>query len=234
MVAESDCEGVDTVYTSVDYTAPDYVENVTAIGDCAVNLAGNCLDNELTGNDADNVIKGEAGNDTLHGKGGNDTLYGGDGNDEMTGGAGNNLLNGGDGDDSLYGDTGNDRIDGGNGNDFLNGHEGNDILTGGVGNDGLWGWKGNDIYVMSGAFGHDTIGAVGSDTNDFNNSDDKIVFAGISHDQITASRQGYSLLLKCGEENSVEIMGWNIGKGYELNNFSFSDGQWVSLIGKSI
>ena len=81
MVVENDCEGADTVYTSVSYTAPEHVENVTAIGDGAINLTGNGLDNVLTGNDADNILKGEAGDDSLYGKGGNDTLYGGDGND---------------------------------------------------------------------------------------------------------------------------------------------------------
>ncbi len=64
VVIESSGNGTDTVRSSVMYTLPASVENLTLIGSAAVNGTGNALDNILKGNAAANVLTGAAGNDT--------------------------------------------------------------------------------------------------------------------------------------------------------------------------
>ena len=89
VVSENANAGIDTVLTSITYTLPTNVENLTLTGTAAVNGTGNTLANVMTGNDAANSLSGLAGNDTLIGLGGNDTLNGGAGADTMSGGLGN-------------------------------------------------------------------------------------------------------------------------------------------------
>lgn len=82
-IVESLNAGTDTVNTSVSYSLPNNVENLTATGVLNSTLAGNSLDNIITGNDGDNVIdvsgtiivSGNDGTDTLKGGKGNDTYY---------------------------------------------------------------------------------------------------------------------------------------------------------------
>jgi len=88
VVNESANAGTDTVRSTVAYTLPDNVENLTLIGTRAVNGTGNELENSLRGNTAANTLDGLAGNDTLGGSGGNDTMIGGPGNDQLSGGPG--------------------------------------------------------------------------------------------------------------------------------------------------
>ncbi|WP_156481709.1 choice-of-anchor I family protein [Anabaena sp. 4-3] len=98
-VVENDGEGTDKVNSFIDYTLGDYLENLTLLGNAAINGTGNSLNNHIIGNNRDNTLYGLDGDDWLMGKGGNDTLYGGIGNDR---------LDGGKGDDSLVGGAGND------------------------------------------------------------------------------------------------------------------------------
>ena len=102
-VTERWFEGTDTIYSSVSYTTPTNVENLTLTG-------GNYGDNTLTGNSGHNRLSGEEGNDTLYGMSGDDTLSGGNGYD---------YLNGGDGDDYLAGGLGSDTIVTGAGKDTV-------------------------------------------------------------------------------------------------------------------
>ena len=71
----------DMVYSTVSYTLPERVENLTLIGSEALNGTGNSGHNIITGNAYANVLNGGAGNDTLIGGMGNDTLTGGAGRD---------------------------------------------------------------------------------------------------------------------------------------------------------
>ncbi|MDP2133331.1 MAG: M10 family metallopeptidase C-terminal domain-containing protein [Sulfuritalea sp.] len=81
VVTEQTGEGTDTIVSSVDFTLPGNVENLTLSGSARIDGAGNGLDNILTGNAAGNHLTGGAGNDHLDGGGGVDTLAGGAGDD---------------------------------------------------------------------------------------------------------------------------------------------------------
>ncbi len=81
LISERKNGGTDTVESSVDFTLPDEVENLTLVGSDPLTGDGNDLDNLLIGNTGDNYLSGYAGNDILEGGEGNDTLDGGSGTD---------------------------------------------------------------------------------------------------------------------------------------------------------
>ena len=93
-VVEAAGEGTDLVYSRVDFTLPDNVENLTLIaGGTAGSMSwpgnaagtGNDLDNIITAPRGSNVLRGLGGNDMFDGNGGSfggsDTLIGGTGDD---------------------------------------------------------------------------------------------------------------------------------------------------------
>ncbi len=148
-------EGIDTVYSTANFSLTDHVETLALMGSAA-NGSGNAQDNTIIGNGGANV---------LHGMGGNDTVYGGDGDDVIYGDDGSDMLIGGSGADAFSGGLGDDAIDGGDGNDSIAGNEGNDILIGGAGADLMAGGAGNDTYYIDN--GADQIveyGGEGTDT----------------------------------------------------------------------
>lgn len=84
VVTEAADAGNDAVQSSVTYTLPGTVENLTLTGPYATNVdgTGNTLANYLMGSEGANLLKGLGGNDTLDGGGsGLDTLNGGAGDD---------------------------------------------------------------------------------------------------------------------------------------------------------
>jgi len=100
-VVEALNASTDHIFSTVTYTLPVNVENLTLRGTQAINGTGNGLPNRIVGNSVANKINGGDGDDSLLGHGGNDTLIGS---------AGNDLLNGGSGDDTLIGGLGADRF----------------------------------------------------------------------------------------------------------------------------
>jgi Ca2+-binding RTX toxin-like protein len=93
--------GIDTVISSIDYTLPDGVENLTLLElDPFFGPHNISYDFNGTGNETGNIITGNHGNNSLWGLGGNDTLDGGNGNDWLHGGRGNDHLDGGAGGDA--------------------------------------------------------------------------------------------------------------------------------------
>ena len=124
-----DLGGTDTVESRISFTLPQSAgqvgqfsntwptglathagefENLTLLGNAAL---------EGTGNDLSNVLKGNAGNNVLQGIAGNDTLKGLEGDDTLQGGSDDDVLQGGTGRDELAGGAGNDTLRGGGGKD---------------------------------------------------------------------------------------------------------------------
>ncbi len=64
----------DTWYSGLTFTLPNGVENLTLIGNNAINGTGNSGNNILTGNRAKNIMNGGTGVDTLTGDAGADTF----------------------------------------------------------------------------------------------------------------------------------------------------------------
>lgn len=107
VVIENANEGMDSVYSSVNYNLSANVENLTLTGTSAINGTGNSLNNNITGNTANNTLTGQSGNDTLTGGKGNDYLNGGSGNNDY-------IFNLGDGNDTIV-DSGSSKITFGSG-----------------------------------------------------------------------------------------------------------------------
>ena len=131
-------EGIDSVVSSVSYTLPDNVENLTLTGGKnndderdgddhdhgdsddsedrsdgghglnSMRGTGNALANTIIGNAETNLLDGRDGNDILTGGKNKDTLYGGSGEDTLNGGSGDDLLDGGSGADTMTGGDGDD------------------------------------------------------------------------------------------------------------------------------
>ncbi len=175
-VIEFESEGTDLVQSSVFYTLPDHVENLTLTGFSAIDGVGNASNNILTGNSRDNILRGEEGDDTLNGGSGNDTMYGGRGDDVyVVAQVGDVVIEyAGEGVDLVQSSiaytlgnhvehltltgfsgisgTGNDLdniLTGNGGSNTLSGGSGNDTLDGGAGSDTMLGGLGDDIYVVA-------------------------------------------------------------------------------------
>lgn len=137
-----DDSSIDGIWSSVSYTLPAFVENLTLWDGGNTDGVGNTEPNRINAGNGNNRLSGGLGNDVLLGGPGNDILRGGEGNDELDGNSGNDQLFGGDGDDLLIdgsnytGDGDTDIFSGGNGNDRLEVYFNHfRLLTGGDGND---------------------------------------------------------------------------------------------------
>lgn len=104
-VGETPATGIDTVFSSVSFRLPAYVEFLTLTGPGNLTGMGNAVANGIAGNAGANILVGEEGDDTITGGGGNDTLDGSQGDDILNGGAGNDLLSGRNGNDWFIFDT---------------------------------------------------------------------------------------------------------------------------------
>ena len=82
---------INTVVSSVSYTAPANVQVLKGSGAAAITLTGNNLGDTLVANDAGDALIGGTGADILIGGGGNDKLVGGAGNDTYVYNAGGGL-----------------------------------------------------------------------------------------------------------------------------------------------
>jgi Ca2+-binding RTX toxin-like protein len=119
-VVETSGQGIDLVVSSIDYTLPTHVDDLTLLtAGGAIDGIGNTLANFMAGNASDNRLQGVDGNDTLLGFDGNDILEGGAGTDRLEGGNGADRLRGGDGNDSLLWHAADAKVDGGAGVDTL-------------------------------------------------------------------------------------------------------------------
>jgi Ca2+-binding RTX toxin-like protein len=79
----SNAGGIDLVRSTVGYTLPQFVENLTLLGIANSTGTGNSQANVITGNAGSNAINAAAGADIIKALGGNDTLTGGLGADSF-------------------------------------------------------------------------------------------------------------------------------------------------------
>jgi Ca2+-binding RTX toxin-like protein len=165
-ITENTNEGTDTVQASVTYTLGNNLENLTLMGNAAINGSGNAGNNILTGNSGNNTLTGGAGNDTLMGGNGIDTLIGGLGDDIYQVDTSTDMIteNTNEGTDTVQASvthtlgnnlenltlTGSTAVNGtGNSlNNILTGNSANNILNGGAGTDTLLGGSGDDTYQV--------------------------------------------------------------------------------------
>lgn len=202
-VREDPGQGIDTVYSSINYTLPNNVENLNLTGNARFGF-GNSLDNDMKvfSNSRINQLAGRSGDDTITGNAGVDHLFGENDNDLLKGLHGDDHLFGGFNNDTVYGDHGNDKLYGQQHDDLLYGGKDSDTLYGGSGNDTLWGTGAifhNDIDELWGGTNADTF-ALGAKRavhywrgnghaliKDFNRFEDTIQLAG------NLNRNDYSL-----------------------------------------
>jgi Ca2+-binding RTX toxin-like protein len=85
VVQENSGDGIDTIWTSVNYA----LSNTSEVENLFFGGIGNFIG---TGNNFNNLIAGGAGKDIINGGGGNDILIGGVGADTLTGGTGSDLF----------------------------------------------------------------------------------------------------------------------------------------------
>jgi Ca2+-binding RTX toxin-like protein len=211
-------EGIETVWSSVDYTLSANVENMYLVG--AVNGTGNSLNNTIVGVGAgDNIIDGGAGNDYIDGGAGNDALSGGDGNDIIRSGDGNNTLDGGAGNDTLYSSmTGVDTLTGGSGDDVYEVRNSNDIISEnpGSGIDTVW----TDVsYTL--AANVENMYLVGSINGTGNAGDNTIVGYGAGEHLIDGGAGNDFLVGNTSNDTLVGGSGNDVLYGYEGNDVLF-------------
>ncbi len=141
--------GIDTIVSDISWSisSDSNIENITLIGNSAINATGNSQANILRGNDGINILSGGAGNDIYYvgtgdsviesSGGGTDTIF-----SAVSWTLGSNIEN--------LTLIGSDNIDA-TGNAVANiliGNDGNNVLDGLGGADILQGGAGNDIYVV--------------------------------------------------------------------------------------
>lgn len=168
VIIENTNEGVDTVYSKVNYALSNNLE-ILILNGGAIYGTGNDLNNTIIGNNFANILSSGAGNDTLDGGWGNDTLYGGTGDDTYLVDSTSDVINENfnEGIDTVSASssytlssnvenlilTGSALING-IGNDLNNSITGNsssNIINGGTGADTLKGLGGNDSYYIDNA-----------------------------------------------------------------------------------
>ena len=155
--------GTDTVQSSISFSllqsarVGGVVENLTLVGNGAINATGNDLANLLTGNSGNNVLNGRAGADTMTGLAGNDTYV----VDSLADVVVETVGNGTDTVQTAVNFTLGSNVEiltllgagniNGTGNALANamtGNSGNNILNGRGGNDTMAGLAGNDTYIV--------------------------------------------------------------------------------------
>jgi Ca2+-binding RTX toxin-like protein len=237
-VVESSGQGVDRVVSTVTYTLPSNVENLTLSGTAATAATGNSLNNVLVGNSAANTLNGGAGADSMYGGAGNDTYVvdnAGDIVSELAGAGvdtvkssrtyalaanvehliltGTGALNG----------TGNSL------DNSITGNTGANTLSGGAGSDVLTGSKGSDTYLFGRGSGVDRI--VENDAT-AGNSDRALLDATIRPIDIVLSRSGDSLRVALsGSQDTLTVQDWYRGAAYQVETIQAGDGRRLASNG---
>jgi Ca2+-binding RTX toxin-like protein len=150
---------IDLVYSYINYTLGNNVENLTLVGTDNINATGNALNNVLNGNSGNNILDGGVGADFMAGGTGNDTYIVdnvGDvvsetstlANEIDTVQASINYVLGANLENLTLTGTGDTFALGNALDNVLIGNDGNNQLSGGAGLDTMIGGKGNDTYGL--------------------------------------------------------------------------------------
>ncbi|KJV06800.1 calcium-binding protein [Methylocucumis oryzae] len=149
-VIENADEGTDLVLSSITFTLPANVEQLTLVGSSALNATGNSLDNVLTGNAGANKLTGGMGNDSYYvstgdtvveaSSAGTDTVLA-DISYTLSSNVENLILTGA----AALTAVGNTQ------NNSLTGNSAANTLNGSSGADTLIGLQGNDTYIVDNA-----------------------------------------------------------------------------------
>ena len=214
--------GSDTVYTSVNYTVADNVENVrltagglTVTGSANTNnvffvdaAGGNRIDGGGTGNTVNYVASSTGVTATLSGANGPVTAP--PGSDVLL-----NIAN-------IAGSKFDDVLTGNELKNALVGGFGNDILRGGKGDDTLAGMQGDDTYLFARGDGADIIVEVEEAA-----SHNVVSFlAGVSADQLWFRQVGTALEVSTiGTADKITINGWYSGTAPRIQEFRTADGR---------
>lgn len=237
-VLESSGQGVDRVVSTVRYTLPSNVENLTLSGSAVVDATGNSLSNVLIGNSAANTLSGAAGADSMYGGAGNDTYVVDNAGDLVT-----ELV--GEGVDTVkssrtYALTGNVEhliLTGtgaisGTGNildNSITGNTGANTLSGGAGSDVLTGGRGSDTYLFGRGSGVDRIVENDATTG---NSDRALLEATIRPIDIVLDRSGDSLRLALwGSPDTLTVQDWYRGSANRVETIQAGDGRRLASTG---
>jgi len=237
--------GRDSVYASITFALPRFVENLYLTGTNPINGSGNGLHNLLDGttNAAANVLAGGTGDDTYR-LGAGDTVLEvpGEGRDRVMITSGpvqtygldgypnvedlelaaellQSGLVGNDGANELVGNYHANSLDGGGGDDVLDGLDGNDSLVGGAGNDWLLGGGDDDAYLGFGT-------ATGTDVIEDEGGTDVIRFAAgqvTSIGQLQVVRVGNDLRISLDAANSITVYAWYQGTQYVVERMELVD-----------
>ena len=227
-------QGSDLVFSSVTYTLPSNVENITLTGTKDISATGNALDNILVGNNGRNTLSAGSGNDVLDGRGGSDS---------MSGGAGNDVYFIDSSADSISESTnqGNDTVQsivsfglGANvenllliGSASING-KGNtsaNLLMGNSATNTLSGSGGNDI--IQGLGGDDTLNASGARTLIDGGAGADVISGGSGNDMFIGGLGNDTISTGAG----ADILAFNAGCGQDLVNASIGADNVLSLGG---
>jgi Ca2+-binding RTX toxin-like protein len=133
VVIENPNEGTDTIFSSVSYTLPANVENLTLTGLGGFSGTGNALNNLIIGNSGANVLTGGPGADTLDGGLGKDTASYATSAAPVWVSLAGGIASGGDAQGDVL--IGIENLTGSHFNDTLEGDAGNNVLKGGGGID---------------------------------------------------------------------------------------------------
>ena len=237
--------GVDTLYSSVDITLPNYVENLVLTG-TATTGTGEGHNNTITGNASANLLDGKAGADTLIGGLGDDSYWvdvagdvvtelSGQGNDTVRAALsytlGANLEN------VILTGTGNVNAVGNSLVNALTGNAGNNSLDGRAGADTMTGGKGDDIYYVDNT-GDVVTEADGEGTDTINTSVsyglagrfiETLALTGTANINATGNSKDNTLIGNTGNNsftggNGADIFVFNTGSGADtITDFTTAD-----------
>lgn len=167
VVSELAGNGIDTVYTTVNWTMSSNVEVLRASGGGNLSLGGSSGVDTIYGGTGNDTINGNAGADSMIGGAGDDTYYVDNVNDTITEASGEGmdtvyttvsytlsanvetLIANGNGAINLTGNSQDNTLTGGGGSNILRGGAGNDVLNGSGGTDSLYGDADSDSFVLS-------------------------------------------------------------------------------------